>query len=948
MIDKLSLLFRKLCITYDDEFASEGIIPSEDEFNAMADRIRSESRREYTDSEFLSIREQVRELRAASIGLGFSVDKPSADHDIKWFTNFVLSNPNSCKYNQRFIRYMSESKHWSEEMITDLDRNTDEIVNRLGDPNKTGAWKRKGLVIGDVQSGKTANYTSVCNKAVDAGYKIIIILAGRTNTLRRQTQKRLESDFIGLQKDDANQQKGEILPTIRVGVGLYGKTDPISVEAFTTNARDFSKAVADASSISINDQMAPKVFVVKKVKSVLDNLAKWLAGPDQKTINVPMLLIDDEADDASINTKGENTPTAINSCIRKILKLFSRSTYLAITATPFANILINPYVEGTDQIDPDLFPDDFIYCLPTPTNYIGSEKLFRDDSTIGQVISINANDVKNAFPFKHKKEQDIVELPSTLKDAIRYYAIANTIRDILGHNKTHRSMMINVSRYVDVQNRLKSRVISFWEKSVMLYIKSYCQMGDLALKYPEIQEIKRIFDNSGLEATYGISWPCIQENLYLSNEKVQVVSVNQKSADSLDYERYERENNDGLRVIAIGGDCLSRGLTLEGLCVSYFYRNSQMYDTLMQMGRWFGYRPGYDRLIRVWMAEDAVSWYAHISQATEALKLEVFRMNRNKLTPLEFGYKIQGHPDALIPTARAKMKNAKLDIKYAHIDVSGHLIECPRLRDNVSVMNKNEERVKSFIQKISKEHSAEDLSDDVIFRDVCAEDVANLVDSFRTLEWHYYFDSASLADGIRSLDDQWNVCIKNGPDTSIRWKFPLADGSIKEIYAQKRSSSRSKNDTDKYPIVKISGSKVKVGAGGCTSVGLEIEKTPIQKIKDEWAGLPSDLNMKKGGSGLKEIPDEFILHYIEHPLLIIHFLHVTDEATRNEATKTEEDMFDDAECKVIALSLAFPSDQSYEDSKRNKSKQRKIKVYLNTIAQQLDDEEGDDIVYEDL
>ena len=941
MIDKLSLLFRKLCIAYDDDFAAEEIVPSEEEFNAMADRIRSESRHQYTDSEFLSIREQVRELRAASIGIGISIDKPSSDHDIEWFSNFVSSNPSACKYNDRFIRYMAEAKHWSEEMITDLDRNTDEIVNRLGDPSKKGGWKRKGLVIGDVQSGKTANYTSVCNKAIDAGYKIIIILAGRTNTLRRQTQKRLESDFIGLKKDDANQQKGEVLPTIRVGVGLYGKTD-IAVEAFTTNARDFSKAVADASSISINEQMAPKIFVVKKVKSVLDNLAKWLAGPDQKTIDVPMLLIDDEADDASINTKGDNAPTAINACIRKILKLFSHSTYLAITATPFANILINPYVEGTDQIDPDLFPDDFIYCLPTPTNYIGSEKLFRDDSTTGQVIPIKADDVKNAFPFKHKKEQDVFELPQTLKDAIRYYAISNAIRDILGQNKTHRSMMINVSRFVDVQNRLKSRVVSFWEKSVMLYIKSYCQMGELALEYPEIQAIKKVFDSSGLEAVYGISWARVQENLYSSNEKVNVVSVNQKSADSLDYDRYERENNDGLRVIAIGGDCLSRGLTLEGLCVSYFYRNSQMYDTLMQMGRWFGYRPGYDRLIRVWMAEDAVSWYAHISQATEALKLEVFRMNRNKLTPMEFGYKIQGHPDALIPTARAKMKNAKLDVKYAEIDVSGHLIECPRLRDNVSIMNKNEDAAKAFIRNISAKHTLNDQSGDLFFTGVSAEEIATLVNSFRTLEWHYYFDSATLADGIRLINDEWNVCIKNGPkDAAIHWDVVLADGTTRKINAQKRKSSRSQNESDKYPIVKISGSKVKVGAGGCTSVGLESVGMPT--VKEEWAKLPDDLKLKKDRSGLKEIPDEFILHYLDHPLLLVHFLHVTDEATENE-----DDMFNDTECKVIALSLAFPSDQSYEESKRNKSKQRKIKVYLNTIAQQLDDEEGDDVVYEDL
>jgi len=942
MIDKLGLLFRKLCITYDDVFAAEDIVPSEEDFNAMADNVRSASRHQYTDSEFLSIREQVRELRAASIGVGISIDKPSSEHNMDWFTNFVEANPEACKYNQRFMRYMADAKHWSDDMITDLDRNTNEIVNRLGDPSKKGNWKRKGLVIGDVQSGKTANYTSVCNKAVDAGYKIIIVLAGRTNTLRRQTQKRLESDFIGFMKDDANQQRGEILPTVRVGVGAYGMTNPIHVEAFTTNARDFSKAVADASSISINEQMMPKVFVVKKVKTVLENLAKWLSGPDQKMIDVPMLLIDDEADDASINTKGENSPTAINSCIRRVLKLFSRSTYLAITATPFANILINPYVDGTEQIDTDLFPDDFIYCLPTPSNYIGSEKLFRDDSTIDQVIPIMRDDVKNAFPFKHKKTQDVLELPNSLKDAIRYYAISNVVRDIRGQGKTHRSMMINVSRFVDVQNRIKSRVISFWEKSIMLYIKSYCQMGEVALNYPEIKAIKRVFDDSNIERDYNISWESIQKELYNSNVKVNVVSVNQKSADSLDYDRYERENNDGLRVIAIGGDCLSRGLTLEGLCVSYFYRNSQMYDTLMQMGRWFGYRPGYERLVRVWMAEDAVSWYAHISQATEALKLEVFRMNRNNLTPMEFGYKIQGHPDSLIPTARAKMKNAKLEVKYAEIDVSGHLIECPRLRDDVRIMNKNEERTKTFIRNIGAKYCKVGDNCDIIFRNVMAGDVADFIDSFKALEWNYYFDSASLADSIRFGDACWNVCIKNGPkDAKINWKVNIGDGVIETIRAQKRKSSRSKNELGKYSAVKISGSKVKVGAGGCTSVGLE--NNSMQTVKEEWAKLPSDLNMKKDGSGLKEIPDEFILHYIDHPLLIIHFLHITDEAMPNE-----DDMFDDDECKVIALSLAFPSNDNYEEMKRNQSSQSKVKVYLNTIAQQLEDEEGDDILYEDL
>ena len=931
-MNKIDILIRKINAQYDEEYEIEGIVPTEDEFNQMAQRVREAIHFSYTDEEFFAARDQVRERREASIGIVVSVDKPSDDHDMEWFSKFKEEHPDRNSYNKRFEYYMQEEKHWPEESVKELGRNTDEIVNRLGDPNKAGSWKRKGLVIGDVQSGKTANYTSVCNKAIDAGYKIIIVLAGRTNTLRRQTQKRLESDFVGQRKDDANQKKGEILPTIPIGVHFYGDVSGNAVEAATTNVTDFSKKVADSKPFTINEHMNPQLFVVKKVKSVLDNLADWLSNKSQTILNVPMLLIDDEADDASVNTKTADSPTTINACIRRILRLFSRSTYLGVTATPFANILIDPYIPGTEKIDPDLFPEDFICCLPTPDLYIGSEKMFRDEQEVKRVIPIDPNDVKTAFPFKHKKTQEISAIPESLKTAIRYFAVTNAIRDIIGHSKTHRSMMINISRYVDVQNRLKNRVLDFWNDEVMLYIKSYSMMGERALAYKPIQQIKKVFDESQVEKYYGISWPQVQTHLFDSNVHVSIVAVNQKSSDALDYERFEKENSDGMRVIAIGGDCLSRGLTLEGLCVSYFYRNSQMYDTLMQMGRWFGFRDGYDKLVRVWMAADAVAWYTHISEATEQLKLEVHRMNRGKLTPMEFGYKIMGHPDSLIPTARAKMKNARLDVQYAEVDVSGHLIESPRLYNNISVLKANEELVSSFIRKASK-YGSNQVNEDVIIRGVKAGDVAALINAFKTKLWHFYFEGASLADGIRESDEEWNVVIKNGRYPSS-YKVVLDDGREIGIGAQTRTSTWDKGE------IKVSGSKVKVGTGGCTSVGLPDDIT-MKDVIDEWKQLPEQYCMKKDRSGYKEVPDEFILHgFVKQPLLLIHNLRIVDEDGK--------DKYPDDECHVIALGLGFPSDTDYVKSKNEKQRQRKIKVYLNTIAQGLADEEGDDYVDENL
>lgn len=930
-MNKIDILIRKINAQYDEEYVIEDIIPTEDEFNQMAQRVRENIHFTYTDEEFLAARDQVRERREASIGIVVSIDKTSDDHDIEWFSKFKKEHPNHDLYNKRFEYYMQEEKHWPEESVKELGRNTDEIVNRLGDPNKTGVWKRKGLVIGDVQSGKTANYTSVCNKAVDAGYKVIIVLAGRTNTLRRQTQKRLESDFVGLRKDDANQKKGEILPTIPVGVHFYGDVSGYSVESITTNVSDFSKAAADSKTIIINEHMRPYLFVVKKVKSVLENLAEWLGGKNHN-LNVPMLLIDDEADDASVNTKTADSPTAINACIRRILRLFSRSTYLGVTATPFANILIDPYIPGTETIDQDLFPEDFISCLPTPDLYIGSEKMFRDEQEIKRVIPIEANDVRNAFPFRHKKTQDIPALPNSLKTAIRYYAVTNAVRDILGHTKTHRSMMINVSRFVDVQNRLKNKVVDFWNDEVMLYVKAYSMMGEKALEYKPIQLIKAVFDETKVEKNFGISWAQIQRHLYDANSRVSIVAVNQKSSDALDYERYEKENNDGMRVIAIGGDCLSRGLTLEGLCVSYFYRNSQMYDTLMQMGRWFGFRNGYDKLVRVWMADEAVAWYKHISEATEQLKLEVHMMNRVNLTPMDFGYKIMGHPDSLIPTARAKMKNARLDVQYAEIDVSGHLIESPRLYNNINVMKSNEELVNSFIRKVSK-YETNQINGDVVIRGVKAGDVAALISAFKTKLWNFYFEGASLSDSINESDEEWNVVIKNGRHQSS-YKIVLANGQEYSIGAQTRAS------TCNHSEIKVSGAKVKVGAGGCTAAGLP-DGVMMKDVTEAWKRLPEQYCMKKDRSGYKEVPDEFILHgFVKQPLLLIHNLRIVDEDGK--------DKYPDDECHVIALGLGFPSDDDYVKSKKEKQKQRKIKVYLNTIAQGLADEEGDDFVDENI
>jgi hypothetical protein len=239
----------------------------------------------------------------------------------------------------RYIKYLEEVKHWNPRITGNLGLDSDIIVDYLGDPASDEAFQRRGLVLGDVQSGKTANYTAICNKAADTGYRVIIILAGTMENLRRQTQERLDAEFSGRMSQYLLDPKQDI-GNVPVGVGRYGQEKRI--ETFTSVTKDFDKNILRALNLSLHSVTSTVLFVVKKNKSILNNLIKWLQSSNtdaRGAVNLPMLLIDDEADSASVNTKKEDEdPTAINDAIRRLLKLFRQASYLGITATPYANI----------------------------------------------------------------------------------------------------------------------------------------------------------------------------------------------------------------------------------------------------------------------------------------------------------------------------------------------------------------------------------------------------------------------------------------------------------------------------------------------------------------------------------------------------------------------------------------------------------------------------------
>ena len=525
-------------------------------------------------------------------------------------------------------------------VVAEIGAGTDRVLDLLRDPTVSASWDRRGLVMGNVQSGKTAHYTGLVCKAADAGFKVIIIIAGIHNNLRNQTQKRIDEGFIGEHRvRELNSVRRE-----RIGVGrIAWDRRPVG---FTSSNQDFTKATADAMGVPFSALSEPAVFVIKKNPTTLRNLIAWLQPTSGETIGEPLLLIDDEADNASINVAySKNDVSTINDLLRQLLKMFSKSAYVGYTATPFANIFIDPTSEG-DMVADDLFPRSFIVSLDAPTNYLGARRVFLEEP---EDFLRWIEDSEDLLPVRHKKNHPIVQLPESLVDAIRAFVLTRAIRITRGDAHKHSSMLVNASRFVAVQNDLRTLVLRRLEEIKDTSRINHALSASAALKDPEIAELKRVFDAQF--ATVDIVWTEVLAQLWEAAAPIRVVAVNSQSSDHLTYD----EDANGLHVIAVGGLALSRGLTLEGLSTTYFLRNSQMYDTLLQMGRWFGYRPGYEDLCRIWMTEEVAGWYAHVADSVEELREELRKMAAEGRSPEDFGLKVRSHPAALIVTARNKM-----------------------------------------------------------------------------------------------------------------------------------------------------------------------------------------------------------------------------------------------------------------------------------------------------
>jgi hypothetical protein len=628
------------------------------------------------------------------------------------------------RYWQRYREYLENSI--SEAALIGLDKSTDSILGLLEDPKHEDAWDRRGLVVGHVQSGKTSNYTGVICKAADAGYKIIIVLAGLHNNLRSQTQMRLDEGFLGYEtKPNASDLK-------RIGVGDID-TDPSIRPNYATNrsnSGDFNRGVAR--SLGISPEERPWLFVVKKNKSVLTLLLNWIRNRvanvhDRETgrsvvTNLPLLLIDDEADHASVDTgenivdengqpDAEHEPKAINRLIRRILHSFTRSAYVGYTATPFANIFIHER-GATAQEGPDLFPSSFIINLSAPSSYVGPGKLFgiqsgdieRPALPLTRPVNdyLDVDSVDGWMPSKHKSThvplwegQDI--LPPTVREAINAFILTCAARIHRGQQQNHSSMLIHVTRFNAVQGHVWRQVeayVSGLRQRLERNIDSQSILLELeGLWNRDFLSTFRAITELASEDTQDVpSWEAVSSSLATVCADITVRKINGTAKDVLDY---AENGGTGLKVIAIGGDKLARGLTLEGLTTSYFLRASKMYDTLMQMGRWFGYRPGYLDLCRLYTTSDLIGWFRHIAEASEELRRDFDLMAQSGATPIDYGLRVQSHP-VLMVTSQVKMRAAK----NLMLSFSGESVETVALFRGKQTLEKNFRALQTFLSQL--------------------------------------------------------------------------------------------------------------------------------------------------------------------------------------------------------------------------------------------------------
>lgn len=546
-----------------------------------------------------------------------------------WYTGPDMEND----HNWPALLSSMSRKDFGDENIAAIDKSSTKIVALLEHP-KQATFRTRGLVVGFVQSGKTTNFTAVMAKAADRGYKLFIVLSGIHNTLRRQTQIRLVKDLV--------------------------EANPGQWHQVTSETHDFVPPPNPKAFFATSDQHL--LLVVKKNAAVLRKLEDWLGRAGEYLDKCPTLIIDDEADQSTVATK------KINPLLFGVLNKFPKVGYVGYTATPFANLLIDPSAEE------DFYPRDFIVNLPQPIGYHGAEVLFGRELLEGEdpadlpgghdMVRLVPDDEVAHLKPRNKKEAATFQpaVTRSLQAAVEWFWLATAARRARGGGNPHSTMLVHTTTETAVHEAFKEPLLHF-RSSMTKRLSSGDERTLDRLRATWDRETRLVpaedFDEE--KVPFEVMLP----HLPAVVRETKIVIDNYRSSDRLNYE------SGPVTAIAIGGNTLSRGLTLEGLVSSLFVRAVSAYDTLLQMGRWFGYRNRYGDLPRIWMTEELTEWFSHLATVEAEMRRDVDRYMHNPAeTPLSFAVRLRSHPKMSI-TAKAKMKSAVL----AHAAYGGTLVE---------------------------------------------------------------------------------------------------------------------------------------------------------------------------------------------------------------------------------------------------------------------------------
>jgi hypothetical protein len=631
-------------------------------------------------------------------------------------------------------RYLLEDKGWdANPTVNSIDDTSSKIVSLLDNPG-TSKFATRSLVVGYVQSGKTANMTAVTAKAVDANYKFIIVLAGMTDALRSQTQARIEKDLID--------------------------QDPDRWHAWTTLDMDFSHA-PDAG-FPAPHPASRHYAVIKKNKWILQRLLNKLEKtPPSILRSIPFLIIDDECDQASVNaSKYRDEMTAINGLVRQILHTIPRCAYIGYTATPFANVLIDPAVSVDKDHPDDLYPRDFIVALPRPPDYFGAENLFGrglldadedipDADGLDMIRIIEDEEIPDLRPANPKEKDSFsMSITESLDQAIRYYLMASAARNARGQEAEHSSMLIHTTMYVaphfDARLTIAGHV-----KELGIRIKSRDKTLLEELRSQWNLERRKVdsdsFNNRDVE------FEEILEHLERTISAVEVVVENGVSEIRLEF-----SDDQPRRYIVVGGSVLARGLTIEGLVVSFFLRTSSQYDTLMQMGRWFGYRQGYEDFPRVWMTRDVRDAFKDLATVEAEIRNDIDIYRERDISPLDFAIRIRQIPGMSITSANKMLASETCDISYAD-----EHIQTTRFKHNDMGWLENNWQAGEELIKDARSQSGDPstVKRGRLFEGVSNGAILRFLGKYVTHKSHRDFQPQKIMEYIESQNDKGDGCL---------------------------------------------------------------------------------------------------------------------------------------------------------------------------------------------